>query len=312
MRKRRLILHIGSHKTGTSYLQKLFLFNRDVLATESVGLAEPPDPVTGDHHRLASFLRQGRPGDGSFLAGLEVAEDCVLVTSEELLSYFMLFPRGGRRRIADKLEPRFDVSVILFLRRQDYLKESVFAEVASTWYQGDIRDENHYYYDFWAVVDRVVDTFGAQALKIGIYRDDRPQDIAADFLALCGLERLAGRMRPIPRERVSLDRRAVALLAMCPKQDPALVARIRQAATACLPPDSCKFMLSPSERRAFLEQYIDSNRRVARAFCPDAEDYLTGKEQPVPDDWSPVSPFTPAEVAALLTTLAGSRELPAA
>lgn len=303
MRKRRLILHIGTHKTGTSYLQKLFLVNRDVLAAASVGLAEPPNPVTGDHHHLVDFLRKGPAGHDDFLASLDVGHDCTLLSSEVLLALFMNRLKQSRDLPA-LVRPRFDVSVVLFLRRQDFLKESVFAEVAAAWYQGDIRNENHYFYDFSAIVDRVADLFGAEALRLGIYRDDRPQDIAAEFLELCGLGHLAGRLAPIPRERVSLDRRTAALLGMCPKQDPSLVARIRQAAVACLAPDPCKYILSPTERRAFLERYVESNRRVARALRPDAEDYLTGAV-PVPENWSPMEPFSPTEVADLVATLAG-------
>lgn len=305
MPTQRLILHIGTHKTGTSYLQKLFLVNRDVLAAESIGLAEPPDPVTGDHHFLLQIVRQGPAGHDRFLASVETGHACTLLSSECLLPYLVKNRRAGH--LPALLQPRFDVSVVLYLRRQDFLKESVFAEVATTWYQGDIREENHYFYDFGVIVDRIVELFGAHALRLGIYYDDRPQDIAADFLGLCGSERLAPRLRPIPRERVSLDRRAVALLARCPKQDANLVSRIRQAASTCLASDPCKYILSPAERRAFLEPFIESNRRVARTFRPDDEAYLTGAN-PLPENWSPPAPYSPTEVADLLAALAAAND----
>lgn len=202
MPKRRLILHIGTHKTGTSYLQKLFLVNRDVLAAASIGLAEPPNPETGDHHGLVSvlrhelveFLRREGDGRGRFLASLDTGHECTLLSSECLLPLLMRHPNLARA-CAQLVQARFDVSVVLYLRRQDYLKESVFAEVAACWYQGDIRNENHYWYDFGAIAEQVVDAFGAEALRVGIYRDDRPQDIAADFLTLCGLQHLPGASR---------------------------------------------------------------------------------------------------------------------
>lgn len=93
---------------------------------------------------------------------------------------------------------------------------------------------------------------------------------------------------------------------MCPKHDPALVARVREAAVARLAPDPCKHILSPGERRAFLERYVESNRRVARTFRPDAEAYLTGAEHPVPEEWCPMTPFSAAEVADLLVALTTS------
>ena len=301
---RRLILHVGTHKTGTSALQKLFLHHRDVLAASSVGLAEPPHPELGDHHYVVSFLEQGPAGYDQFLASLETGHDTTLLTSECLLPWLMMSDRAAD--LPAMLAPRFEVTVVLYLRRQDFLKESIFAEVATCWYQGDIRDEHHYFYDFEAIVGRLVELFGAGALRVGIYRDDQPQDIAADFLGLCGLERLTDRLGPVTRERVSLDRRRVAVLALCPKDDPQHFARIREAVVGdpTLAADPCKYQLSPQERRAFLEPFIESNRRVARAFRPDAEDYLTGAVV-VPERWAPPAPYSPAEVASLLVTLAG-------
>lgn len=303
MSRRRLILHIGLHKTGTSYLQKLFLRNRERLASESVGLAMPIHEERGDHHLLVSHLDAGPEGYANFLAGLQTGCDTTLVTSECFTPWLLCSDRAGDLR--SLLEPLFDVTVVLYLRRQDYLKESVFAEVATSWYQGDILDENHYLYDLEAIVDRVVEVFGAAALRLGIYRDDVPQDIVGDFLGLCGLDRLAGRLGAIPRERVSLDRRVVALLARCPKEDQELIERIRSAVIAAdsIAADPCKYQLSPEQRRAFLEPYIESNRRVARKYRPDAEAYLTA-QHPASEHWRPIEPFAMDEVASLLVSVA--------
>lgn len=301
--KPRLILHVGTHKTGTSYLQKLFLENRSVLEEESIALAQPVHEVLGDHHFLVSFLEAGEDGEAQFLAGLENACDCTLLSSETMLTWLWTSKRAPE--LAAELSRRFDVCVVLYLRRQDYLKESVFAEVACSWYQGDIRDENHYTYDYSLFVDRLAALFGAEALRLGIYWDDRPQDLAADFLGLCGLERVIPRLSAIPRQRVSLDRRQVALLARCPKEDPQLLERLRTAVLSqgVLEPDPCKYQLSPEERRAFLEPYIASNRRLAQAFRPDAERFLTAAD-PAAELWSRPAAFSAVEVAALLHALA--------
>lgn len=307
MTKRQLILHVGGHKTGTSALQKRFLLSRDVLAAASVGLAEPLHPELGDHHFLVSLLEEGPTAYDRFLVGLETGCDTTLVTSECLLPWLMTSEMA--RDLPAMLAPLFDVTVVLYLRRQDFLKESIFAEVATSWYQGDIRDENHYLYDFEPLVGRLVNLFGKGALRLGIYRDDQRQDIVADFLELCGLNRLAGRLGPVARERVSLDRRKVALLALCPKDDADRFARIRETVVADseFAPDPCKYQLSPRERRAILEPFIESNRRVARAFRPDAEDYLTGAFVIPEHWWTPPAPYSAVEVARLLGLLAGPR-----
>jgi hypothetical protein len=299
----RLILHVGTHKTGTSYLQKLFLDNRSVLEGESVALAQPVHEVLGDHHFLVSFLDAGEDGLERFLAGLENDHACTLLSSETMLTWLWMSKRAPA--LAAELSRRFDVCVVLYLRRQDYLKESVFAEVACSWYQGDIQGEKHYAYDYSLFVDRLVALFGVEALRLGIYWDDRPQDLAADFLSLCGLERLIPRLSVIPPQRVSADRRQVALLARCPKEDPLLLERLRSAVLSqgVLQPDPCKYQLSPEQRRAFLEPFIESNRRLAQAFRPDAERYLTAAD-PVAEVWSPPAPYSAEEVSALLVALA--------
>lgn len=299
---KRLVLHVGTHKTGTSFLQKLLLVNRRLLESESVGLAAPVHELLGDHHYLVSFLEQGDEGFQRFLSGLQTGHDCTIVSSECLLTWLMNSPDAAA--LPALLEPSYEVSVVLYLRRQDYLKESVFAEVATTWYRGDIRDENHYTYDYSVFVDRIVELFGARSLRLGVYRDDQPQDLAADFLSLAGLQHLIGRLSVIEPERVSDNRRQVALLALCAKEDPGRYARLRQAVLepGRIPADGCKYQLSPWERRAFLEPYIASNRRVAQGFRPDAEAYLAA-DHPHQEDWSPLAPYTPAEVAGLLDAL---------
>jgi hypothetical protein len=280
--------------------------NRQSLGSESVGLADPVHELLGDHHYLVSFLEQGGEGFQRFLAGVQTGHECTLVSSECLLTWLMNSPDAAA--LPALLEPFFEVSVVLYLRRQDYLKESVFAEVATTWYQGDIRDENHYTYDYSLFVDRVVELFGAQSLRLGIYRDDQPQDLAADFLSLAGLEHLIGRLSVVEPERVSDNRRQVALLALCAKEDPGGYEQLRRVVLepGRIAADGSKYQLSPQERRHFLEPYIASNRRVARAFRPDAEAYLAD-DHPRQEDWSPIAPYTPAEVAGLMAALVAAQ-----
>ena len=297
--KTRLILHVGTHKTGTSYLQKLFFVNRQFLADQSVGLATPLEEGHGSHHQLVAFLDQGAEGIQRFIAGLNSGHSCTIFSSEVLLTWLLNSPQAAE--LSGLLVSLYDVTVVLYLRRQDYMKESVFAEVATSWYQGDILDECHYGYDYGVYVDRLVELFGVQALRVGVYRDDRRQDLGADFLALAGLEHLIGRLVAVTPVRVSANRRQVALLALFPKDNPDRFERLRRMVLAPgqIVADSSKYQLSPEQRQSFLEPYIDSNRRLAQEFVPDAEDYLVNAS-PVREDWSPVAPYSVDEVASLL------------
>jgi hypothetical protein len=53
---RELLLHIGLHKTGTTYLQHVLLANRDCFAGTGLGLAPYLHPLEGNHRPLVEEL----------------------------------------------------------------------------------------------------------------------------------------------------------------------------------------------------------------------------------------------------------------
>ncbi len=130
-----LILHIGTHKTGTSAIQRWMHNNRDDLG--SLGLLYP---LTGQwhdfsHHRWSNALWE-KNGDGQTLEALtqsledeRVASNCeTLLLSSELLEKIPVHEdlRGGLNELLGKLAKK--VTVIVFFRRQDELVESVFKQ----------------------------------------------------------------------------------------------------------------------------------------------------------------------------------------
>ena len=183
----------------------------------------------------------------------------------------------------------WDVKVVIYLRRQDYMKESVFAEVATDWYQGEIQDEDHYCYDYLVFIERLAELFGPERILVGIYRDHSQQDLAQDFFRLTGLDFAANNLKRISPTRVSPNRTLVALLAKCSKDNSDMLEQVRQI----LEPisigvqDNFKYQLSPEERSRFLSLYVESNRIITRLYCPDAEDYMTTITSD-DEEWHPV------------------------
>ncbi|MFC6689683.1 hypothetical protein [Jhaorihella thermophila] len=135
----RLFLHIGTHKTGTSYLQHLFHLNRDRL--EQAGLHYPRIGSDSAHHALVEvwFEIPDLPPDRFREGGPDrLWEDLVqrhargpgtVILSSEA------FSRQGREPIdyadlARRLAPFEEVRVICTLRRQAELAQSVWLEVA--------------------------------------------------------------------------------------------------------------------------------------------------------------------------------------
>ena len=117
---RRVVLHVGLHKTGTTYLQQLFKANRDALAEQGVyypGAADEPS-----HHMAAWDLRGRRATGGrdqrqvgqwdalcAAVAGS--ALDTALISAESLS---VLTPKQAVQAVASF--PDHDVSVVVTCR----------------------------------------------------------------------------------------------------------------------------------------------------------------------------------------------------
>ena len=135
----RLFLHIGTYKTGTSYLQYLFDRNRDRLA--QAGILYPRIGPVPAHHALAAAwgdipdlpracFRDGGPDRlwEDLVRRHARAPGTVLLSSE-------VFSRQERGRVdyadlARRVAPFEEVRVICTLRRQAELAQSIWLEVA--------------------------------------------------------------------------------------------------------------------------------------------------------------------------------------
>lgn len=136
----KLVLHIGTHKTGTTALQDAFHANRAVLAEH--GIIYPSlGAHTGHHGLLTDWL--ALPAPYSLPAGgigtlSQLIED-VVGTHQTLFLSSEEFSRGGGgggqvnmaqlRQIADGFD---SVQVICFLREQWQFLQSVYLEIART------------------------------------------------------------------------------------------------------------------------------------------------------------------------------------
>ncbi len=194
---KRLLLHIGANKTGSSAIQEFLRLNFEALARHDVIVA-PSDlmrggPVTGQHVPFLEHLRFdmafGRKIVTERIALLmrDLPERGTLVISAENLSNL----NGTHELFADTLS-KHDVQIILYIRRQDEL-------LVSAWQQWGSKTTG----DFWAWVVRAAGQrgdwrltlepwealAGRQHIVVRIY--DRAklfrQNVVADFLQVLGL-----------------------------------------------------------------------------------------------------------------------------
>ena len=194
----RLILHCGLHKTGTSTLQFALARARPALAAQ--GVLYPTNRALGfdldvdDHNPLAARLLAAG-GDEAAVAQLLAplarlmatpGLSTLLLSAEEFSHLFL--DLGAGPAVLDALAP-FRPTLLYYLRRQDVLKEVVFAEVVKGLYRGPIAGENHYEYDLMARFTPLLIRLAPDQLKVRPYaRRHWPEgDLLADFGRAVGL-----------------------------------------------------------------------------------------------------------------------------
>jgi hypothetical protein len=150
--KPRLVLHMGTHKTGTTTIQRALHRDRDRLAKLGVHYPDP-EPLFGKavahHHQFARAVTrvddERYPAAKAFVAHIgsrATAGDTVVISSESL--YRHVHGKRSWKAIGDpevvedrrrrylsrimRLFSGFDLEVLLFVRRQDRFVESFYAE----------------------------------------------------------------------------------------------------------------------------------------------------------------------------------------
>jgi hypothetical protein len=253
---RQLYLHIGLHKTGTSYLQKFLLDNRKLLSSAGLELAPVQSGSKGAHHDLAAALTSNGPR--AFLRGLDWTKADNALASSETLSHAFRDPSLALdlRREATKQDIR--LVIVLFLRRQDFLKESVFSEVVKTWYCGSIRDEKHYDYDFNRRLINLEGAFGRENIKLCLYRDNARTPLSGPLLEQLELSLNPEQLTEVAHQNVRMHRRKTLFMSQVPKRDKKLFWHVLETVRKAklIKDDGFRYLLSPQQRSELLKQYV--------------------------------------------------------
>ena len=295
----RLILHCGLHKTGTSTLQFALARARPALAAS--GVLYPTNRALGidldvdDHNPLAARLLAAG-GDSAAvapllapLAGLMATPGLTsLILSAEEFSHVFLNP-GARAAVLDALAP-FRPTLLYYLRRQDALKEAVFAEVVKGLYRGPIDGENHYEYNLMARFTPLLTRLAPDQLKVRPYarRHWLEGDLLADFGRAVGL---AVPLAPPPRPlNQGLPRPLTYLLAAAPAGRVKGRIKFFHQLYPALFHDRHRALTPPAARAAMLAALAPGNRAFARAHgIADIDDFLD-LTTPFEPDWRPIAP----------------------
>jgi hypothetical protein len=294
---KRLTLHIGSHKTGTSTLQATFRENEAALLSRGLAVAYVPP---WDHvHPLLDFVnpREIFPGGYRVTGPLEFAEflarppaDHVFASSENF-SFF--FQQDTINDLATALKARFgEIRIVVYLRRQDRHAVSHHQEGAKAnrppegllWGHSltalpDPAPLQRLYLDYNQRIAMWESAFGSANLSVRVF--DRALldkgDIVSDMLALIGVDG-HGIVRS-PDVNISLSRMQakVGHIANALIGDDSVTQRLLDAVYV---PDGDRMAPSAAAARAFLEPYRESNRLL------NARLGITSFPDLFPDDFS--------------------------
>lgn len=212
-RRRRLYLHIGSTKTGSTYLQHFCDENRAALINE--GLWYPEFGITwqpGRPHKTAGhakFMPESKNETGGpllkrLLGGLDMLPapiEAVILSSEA----FFLAQRPAT--LATYLSSYFDVRIIVYLRRQDDWANSQYTEFVGGGAFNRVSDTPEEWLnssltrrrlDYSAVLDEWAKVVGDNAITVRPYEKQQMEkgDLVTDFMAQVGIRDESSLVRP--------------------------------------------------------------------------------------------------------------------
>ncbi len=205
-----IVLHIGTHKTGTTALQAMLILNQQALAGQGIivpntGRAIETDgsPTTG-HHALAWELAKPQPQE--LLA--RVIDELVTASARTaVISSEDFHPLHYRIDIMSALRSAFAEAgyrtvVLLYLRPQARYAESIFQEIIRAnrkasfaacieeiLAHGRIEFEHaRFEFDYSRMLDALSLSFGAENIVVRPYLPDRgPEHLHQDFLRVVGM-----------------------------------------------------------------------------------------------------------------------------
>ncbi len=317
---KRLILHVGQSKTGTSTIQDFLAHNRRRLARQA-GLLYPQAGRQGAaHHRIAAlFLPAGNAGwirreDAEALrASLEEEVEqqgpgAVVISSEALFN---------ARSIEDVRDffSGFSVEILVILRRQDRWLDSLYQhqlKVGETdldpqpWLAARVST-----LDYAARVGRWADVFGDSHVRVGVFEPANLRDgLMAYFFRQAGLPVPVGLEEP-PARNERLSRDALAYLRRVPRQSmtPAERQSLRRALEAWSQanpdPASWRYFFSPAERADILARCEVANAAVARRFLPESGGVLF-RDTAIEAGFEPYPGLEPEVAAAIERAVAAA------
>lgn len=287
----KLILHIGTHKAGSSAIQHFLSHNRERLREGGFCYPELGNGQAG-HHDVAWVIRSSAGGkipkavDQSVLSKLRRQldrGDChtAIVSSEE----FEFATTPDQLRSIRKQLPAESTKIVVYLRRQDKYLVSEYGQhlkMPETRYSGSIHDFYMRYdfsgrFNYLRALTRWANVFGTENLIVRPFEPSQFEngDLFGDVRLAFGLADIALEVPKDLKVNKGLSGPACVLLShanrhdLDPEAHRALVELLYRHEAAL---DAMAFdLLSPRNVHDLMAKFEDSNRQVAETYLARAD-----------------------------------------
>jgi hypothetical protein len=262
-----LFIHVGTHKTGTSAVQRFFMSNRDALRSRGVHYVETGlREADFAHYDLARSVAQGPSSDlwTKLRAEVGAGRDMTHVISCE--AFWKEDPRSVRQCCAG-IGP---IKVLAYLRRQDNFFESLYKhhiKLGGSMSFDEFFSKRKKAGDYLAVLEKWEHSFGNDHLVVKHY--DTPSgsiNIVEDMLRTLGMTADPSLVRP-PRTNSSPRAELLPILRALHKLDDSsakgLFEKLRRRSLEYARTGD---FLTYSQRITILEDFADSNREVSARY----------------------------------------------
>lgn len=214
---KKVYLHVGSHKTGTTSIQKSCRLNKELLKQQGVDyFTKGRGGVELSQRFLGHWLNKGKvitPHESNVtiedldeLVSLIEQTDCEkVIISDENLSW--IFDEAEIEKISQKFKSSFDFYVVFYIRRQDELAISHLAEAAKHGGGGGharshyltcgkslpMKNGDSYYYrylDFYRKINAWASHTGIQNVIVRVFNKNTllNGDVVDDFYSSIGVD----------------------------------------------------------------------------------------------------------------------------
>ncbi|NEX46594.1 sulfotransferase domain-containing protein [Pseudotabrizicola algicola] len=289
----KLFLHIGAHKTATSYLQALFFHNRKILA--DAGLHYPNIGPNNAHHALAAswltmhdlpsgfFDTSGPDGfwERTILQPYAHHPGTVFLSAENFSRFHP--QRVNMVALSRRLAAFDEVKVIYTLRAQTDMISSLWTQVARTRRAPSLRAYMERVFtrslgggvplDHHAVYHHLLKGFGPEQIILLDYDDirRRPGGVGQVFLDLLGTGLSVTDLATPPPDEHNVSPDPLAMWLACQiSRDKPPPAQLIDLVTAALHPQGPRptTLLNKREHDRVRSKFRDGNARLVEAVGP--------------------------------------------